>query len=109
MADLQKHVHEVASRVTAATVALVSDGGETGSGVIVSPQGLILTAAHVVGGDEIMRVVFADGRVSRGVLGANLADAAMVDHGRGRSHVELGELTACMWGLCGGPGPFQGL
>lgn len=41
MADLQKHVHEVASRVTAATVALVSDGGETGSGVIVSPQGLI--------------------------------------------------------------------
>ena len=29
MADLQKHVHEVASRVTAATVALVSDGGET--------------------------------------------------------------------------------
>lgn len=26
MADLQKHVHEVASRVTAATVALVSDG-----------------------------------------------------------------------------------
>ena len=63
MADLQKHVHEVASRVTAATVALVSDGGETGSGVIVTPQGLILTAAHVVGGDEIMRVVFADGRV----------------------------------------------
>ena len=33
-------------------MALVSDGGETGSGVIVSPQGLILTAAHVVGGDE---------------------------------------------------------
>ncbi len=41
-------------------VALVSDGGETGSGVIVTPQGLILTAAHVVGGDEIMRVVFKD-------------------------------------------------
>ena len=78
MADLQKHVHEVASRVTAATVALVSDGGETGSGVIVSPQGLILTAAHVVGGDEIMRVVFADGRVVKGrVLGANFTrDAA---------------------------------
>lgn len=44
MADLQKHVHKVASSVTAATVALVSDGGETGSGVIVTPQGLILTA-----------------------------------------------------------------
>ena len=95
MADLQKHVHEVASRVTAATVALVSDGGETGSGVIVSPQGLILTAAHVVGGDEIMRVVFADGRVVKGrVLGANFTrDAAMVQimDGGNYPHVELGE------------------
>lgn len=95
MADLQKHVHEVASRVTAATVALVSDGGETGSGVIVSPRGLILTAAHVVGGDEIMRVVFADGRVVKGrVLGANFTrDAAMVQimDGGNYPHVELGE------------------
>ena len=95
MADLQKHVHEVASRVTAATVALVSDGGETGSGIIVSPQGLILTAAHVVGGDEIMRVVFADGRVVKGrVLGANFTrDAAMVQimDGGNYPHVELGE------------------
>ena len=95
MADLQKHVHQVASRVTAATVALVSDGGETGSGVIVTPQGLILTAAHVVGGDEIMRVVFADGRVVKGrVLGANFTrDAAMVQimDGGNYPHVELGE------------------
>jgi len=95
MADLQKHVHKVASSVTAATVALVSDGGETGSGVIVTPQGLILTAAHVVGGDEIMRVVFADGRVVKGrVLGANFTrDAAMVQimDGGNYPHVELGE------------------
>ena len=112
MADLQKHVHEVASRVTAATVALVSDGGETGSGVIVSPRGLILTAAHVVGGDEIMRVVFADGRVVKGrVLGANFTrDAAMVQimDGGNYPHVELGNPTVFMWGFCGGSGPFQG-
>ena len=95
MADLQKHVQQVASTATAATVALVSDGGETGSGVIVTSRGLILTAAHVVGGDEIMRVVFADGRVVKGrVLGANFTrDAAMVqimDEGN-YPHVELGK------------------
>lgn len=95
MADLQKHVQKVAGTGTTATVALVSDGGETGSGVIVTPQGLVLTAAHVVGGDEIMRVVFSDGRVVKGrVLGANFTrDAAMVQilGGGEYPHVELGD------------------
>lgn len=99
MAELQIHVRAVASKVTGATVALVADGGETGSGVIVSPDGLILTAAHVVGSDEFMRVVFADGRVLKGrVLGANFTrDAAMVqimDRGRKYPYVELGESDA---------------
>lgn len=98
MASLQKQVQQVALASTAATVALVSDGGETGSGVIVSPQGLILTAAHVVGGDEMMRVVFADGRVVKGrVLGANFTrDAAMVQIMGGGTYpyVELGESDA---------------
>lgn len=98
MANLQKQIQQVAQSATAATVALVSDGGETGSGVIVSPQGLILTAAHVVGGDEMMRVVFSDGRVMKGrVLGANFTrDAAMVQIlGEGTyPHVELGESDA---------------
>ena len=68
MANLQKQIQQVAQSATAATVALVSDGGETGSGVIVSPQGLILTAAHVVGGDEMMRVVFSDGRLAKALI-----------------------------------------
>ena len=33
MANLQKQIQQVAQSATAATVALVSDGGETGSGV----------------------------------------------------------------------------
>lgn len=80
LSDLQGRIHQVVQANTEATVALVSDGGETGSGVIVNPRGLILTAAHVVGGDELMSVVFADGRVVKGrVLGANFTrDAAMV-------------------------------
>lgn len=114
MANLQKQIQQVAQSATAATVALVSDGGETGSGVIVSPQGLILTAAHVVGGDEMMRVVFSDGRVMKGrVLGANFTrDAAMVPDSWRR------HLSSCGTGrvrrvarrrLRGGPGAFQGI
>lgn len=95
MIELQKKVHQVAASATRATVALVSDGGETGSGVIVTPQGLILTAAHVAGGDELMSVVLADGRVVKGrVLGANFTrDAAMVQIIGGGTYpcVELGD------------------
>jgi len=78
---LEERVAEVARQAMPVTVALLSDTtGSSGSGVLVSADGLILTAAHVVQGAEEVLVVFADGRqVPGAVLGANYSrDAAMV-------------------------------
>lgn len=84
VADLQaleKKVGRVAAMTMPATVALVSEKtGSSGSGVIVSKDGLILTAAHVVQGMAEVDVYFADGKKWRAdVLGANFSkDIGMV-------------------------------
>ena len=46
--DLEKKVRSVTSRGRAATVGIRSRGGQ-GSGVIISKDGYVLTAAHVIG------------------------------------------------------------
>ena len=77
---LQSRVVEVVRKNTAVTVSLISsEVGASGSGVIVSPDGLILTAAHVIEGSEFMTVVFPDGSQEKArVLGANFSrDAAI--------------------------------
>jgi serine protease Do len=77
---LQAQVQDVVRTKTAATVSLVSTrNGSSGSGVIVSADGLILTAAHVIAGSTEMTVIFPDGRQAKAtVLGANFTrDAAM--------------------------------
>ena len=79
---LNKRLVSISKPSAAATVSLVSNGaGGAGSGVIVSKEGLILTAAHVVAslGDEVI-VIFPDGkRVSAEKLGGDFdRDAAMV-------------------------------
>lgn len=94
--DLQERVRTVSERVLPATVALLSEQtGSSGSGVIASQDGLILTAAHVVQGAEKMLVVFPDGKQTQGsVLGANYSrDIAMVQlDGKGEwPFVNLGE------------------
>lgn len=93
---LEERVGSVAERVMPATVALISeDAGATGSGVVTSADGLILTAAHVIDGAESVLVVFPDGKQVRGeVLGANYSkDIGMVRiDGEGPwPFVELGE------------------
>ena len=77
---LQTQVQKVVLEKTETTVSLVSPTiGASGSGVIVSSDGLILTAAHVIERSKEMTVIFPDGRQERArVLGANFTrDAAM--------------------------------
>lgn len=63
----------VAEQCRAATVGIAIPGGSMGSGVIISDDGLILTAAHVLpeaGGDLV--IVLSDGRQVAGkALGVN--------------------------------------
>ena len=81
LAKLEGRVEAVSAKVMPATVALLSEKtGSSGSGVITTADGLILTAAHVVQGAEELLVVFPDGEQVPGkVLGANYSkDIAMV-------------------------------
>lgn len=94
--ELERKVEVVVEKALPATVSLVSEStGASGSGVVVSRGGLILTAAHVVQGAEEMLVLFPDGKQARGkVLGANFTrDSAMVQIKEGGEwpHVARGE------------------
>ena len=78
---IEARVKAVYKKNLPATVALLSDeAGSSGSGVVIRPDGLIATAAHVVMGSDVLRVLFPDGREFRGrVLGANYTrDVALV-------------------------------
>ena len=81
LANLETKVESVSKKVMPATVALLAEKtGSSGSGVITTADGLILTAAHVVQGAEELEVVFPNGEQVMGkVLGANYSkDIAMV-------------------------------
>lgn len=78
---VQAKINSVVESVLPATVSLNSmEVGAAGSGVIVSKDGLILTAAHVVQGSSEMLVIFPDGQEANArVLGANFTrDSAMM-------------------------------
>ncbi len=78
---IQNRINHLVKKVTPATVSVYSaKNGASGSGVIVSSDGLILTAGHVVRGAETMTVIFPDGKEAQGkVLGANYTkDIAMI-------------------------------
>ncbi|MEM7626956.1 MAG: S1C family serine protease [Planctomycetota bacterium] len=63
--DLETRVQAVVRDAAPATVALNVAGRGTGSGVIVTPDGFILTAAHVIGPPgRLIQVRFPDGSVA---------------------------------------------
>ncbi len=98
---LEGSIRDLTRRVLPATVSLIpsepSRMAATGSGVVVSPDGLILTAAHViVGMEEGVTVKFPDGsRAEAAVLGMDYTrDAGMVrivDPEGPLPYVELGQ------------------
>jgi len=80
---LDRQIQDLVARVTPATVGLLAPGGgASGSGVIVSSDGLILSAAHVslVGREGDFLVLFPDGRQATArPLGAQTGrDASML-------------------------------
>ena len=86
-------VAAIAAAVGPAVVQLETGGG-LGSGVIYSEEGLILTAAHVLGAETTSLVRLADGRTFQGdVLGAHQpTDIAVVK-------IEGADLPAAQLGL----------
>jgi serine protease Do len=113
---IQQQVKMVLERVMPCTVCVLVGGG-SGSGVIISEDGYILTAGHVSGKkDQEVQVIFADGRKVKGkTLGANRnIDSGLikiVDEGKW-PFVEMGksaELKKGQWciatGHPGGPKP----
>ncbi|MCP3914497.1 MAG: PDZ domain-containing protein [bacterium] len=80
LARFQARVESVLEAASPATVG-VRVGGTSGSGVLVSSDGLVLTAAHVIGGaGRTARVFLADGReLEAETLGGNgMRDSGML-------------------------------
>ena len=69
---MQEHIQKLSKRVVPCTVAVRLRGG-MGSGVIISPDGYVMTAGHVVGRpDREVTIILHDGREVNGkTLGAN--------------------------------------
>lgn len=83
---IQKHLVDTLPAARKATVCIdIGDG--SGSGVVISPEGLILTAAHVTGGvGKEFTVIFEDGKKAKaeslGVISnTDCAMAKITEHG----------------------------
>jgi serine protease Do len=118
LADLkgfEQHVEKIVARVSPAVVA-VEVGGGSGSGVVISADGVVLCAAHVCGEpDRDVTFTFPDGKKAKGkTLGTNHEmDAGLMritDKGEW-PHVEVGELNRAGLGdwvlALGHPGGFD--
>lgn len=115
LAQIEARVAKVIELATPATVCVQSGGG-SGSGVIISADGYVLTAGHVaVEPDRPVTFIFPDGKKVRGKsLGINIGiDAGLmkITDGGEWPHVELGEMAAIKPGswvvAMGHPGGFD--
>jgi S1-C subfamily serine protease len=87
-------IASVAERVGPAVAAVVSKGRGMGSGVAISPDGLIVTNDHVVEGASALEVAFPDGRhLTANVIGTDRdTDLALLKaHGAGLAAATLGD------------------
>ena len=115
LAKVEDRVAKVVERCKPATVCVQSGGG-SGSGVIISEDGYVLTAGHVaVEPGRPVTFIFPDGKKARGKsLGINVGiDAGLMkitDKGKW-PHVEIGEMTNVKPGAwvvaMGHPGGFD--
>lgn len=112
---LQAKIKELTDEILTSTVA-VQVGRANGSGVIVSEDGYVLTAAHVAGAPHRSALVFlSDGRMKRGItLGMNQElDAGLIKitEPGDWSHAELGDssnIKPGQWCLATGhPGGYD--
>jgi serine protease Do len=112
---MERHVKALVARVSPAVVA-VEVGNGSGSGVVISADGLVLTAGHVCGEpDRNVRFTFPDGKTVRGkTLGRDTeSDTGLMritDHGSW-PHAAMGDLAQARvgdWVLAlGHPGGFD--
>uniref|UniRef100_A0A7S0JDJ8 PDZ domain-containing protein n=1 Tax=Calcidiscus leptoporus TaxID=127549 RepID=A0A7S0JDJ8_9EUKA len=94
--------------------APASGGGGSGSGVIIAPDGYVLTNAHVVGESDVMTATLTDGQILRGrTAGRDVAtDLALVQlEGSGLPYASLGDSEKLLVGqlvvAIGNPFGFQ--
>jgi serine protease Do len=118
MADLkamERHVKALAARVSPAVVE-VEVGSGSGSGVVISADGLVLTAGHVCGGvNRNVRFTFPDGKTARGkTVGVDYeSDTGLmrITGGGPWPHADMGDLAQARvgdWVLAlGHPGGFD--
>lgn len=85
--DIEKKILQVLPKIKPSVVC-VQAGGGSGSGVIVSADGLVLTAAHVIDKAKELTIVYPDGRKFKGeALGTyGPADAGMARILEGAPH-----------------------
>ncbi len=78
--EIQQRVQTLLPGAEKTVVSIVSEDG-AGSGVVVSPEGLILSAAHVISARGLeMKILFSDGSEAMAVSlgGSEISDAGML-------------------------------
>ena len=78
--DIQARIQEIIPQVRSSVVCIEAEDG-AGSGIVVSADGLILSAAHVIGeSGRTMKIIFPDGSevYALSLGGSELSDAGML-------------------------------